>query len=183
MEGNLKRRERRTKLQNAILSSLELGGVLTLAILAPNVLQLLGKRYSNRSKESIETASQRLLKKGLISYEEGASGRRLRITPKGSAFLVRKSFVVRKPAKWDGRWRMVIFDIAEARKGHRHLLRKTLVEIGFERLQDSVWVFPYDCEELITLLKVDYGLGKEVLYIIADTIERDSHLRTKFSLK
>lgn len=54
--------------------------------------------------------------------------------------------------------------------------------LGFVRLQDSVWVYPYDCEDLITLLKADLKVGKDVLYVVADRIEYDQPLRTLFDL-
>ena len=56
-------------------------------------------------------------------------------------------------------------------------------EIGFARLQDSVWVFPYDCENFITLLKAELKIGSAVLYMIVEHIENDKHLRAQFGLK
>ncbi len=55
-------------------------------------------------------------------------------------------------------------------------------EIGFVRLQDSVWVYPYDCEDFIALLKAELKIGKDVLYAIADTIEHDKGIRRHFNL-
>ncbi len=56
-------------------------------------------------------------------------------------------------------------------------------ELGFARLQDSVWVYPYDCEDLMALLKADLKIGMAVLYMIVEHIENDKHLRAHFSLK
>ena len=78
---------------------------------------------------------------------------------------------------------MLIFDIREERKILREKVRNTLRCIGFEKLQKSVWVYPYDCEDLITLLKADFKVGKDILYIIADKIENDRWLKKKFGLK
>ena len=55
-------------------------------------------------------------------------------------------------------------------------------EIGFVRLQDSVWVYPYDCEDFIALLKAELKIGRDVLYAIVDTIEHDKNLRQHFNL-
>jgi CRISPR-associated endonuclease Cas2 len=76
----------------------------------------------------------------------------------------------------------LIFDIKEERKGMRDKIRRTLNTIGFIRLQDSVWVYPYDCEDLIMLLKADFKIGKDLVYIIADSIENDKDLRLAFNL-
>lgn len=56
-------------------------------------------------------------------------------------------------------------------------------DIGFVRLQDSVWVYPYDCEDFIALLKAELKVGKDVLYAIVDTIEFDKHIRRHFGLR
>ena len=71
----------------------------------------------------------------------------------------------------------------EKRKGLRDKIRLTLNSIGFVKLQDSVWVYPYPCEDLIVLLKADFKIGKDLLYIIADSVENDSELQKLFNLK
>ena len=55
-------------------------------------------------------------------------------------------------------------------------------EMGFLRLQDSVWVFPYDCEEVIALIKADLRIGKDVLYTIVEKIENDKPIKKHFDL-
>lgn len=87
-----------------------------------------------------------------------------------------------KPKKWDGKWRILIFDISEKRKRDRDKLRFILRSIGFFKLQNSVWVYPYDCEDLINLLKTDLHIGKAILYIVADKIEYDINLKKRFDL-
>jgi len=94
----------------------------------------------------------------------------------------RTDFKLIKPKKWDKKWRIIIFDIPERKKRIRDEIRNILTNAGFERLQDSVWVYPYDCEDIIGLLKTDYGVGLEMLYIIADQIENDKYLRMDFDL-
>ena len=56
------------------------------------------------------------------------------------------------------------------------------MHIGFVRLQDSVWVYPYDCEDLIVLLKADFKIGKDVLYMIVDELQGDWERRKEFGL-
>lgn len=45
-----------------------------------------------------------------------------------------------KKEKWDGFWRVVIFDIPEENKRIRNVLRETLKVLEFKQLQKSVWV-------------------------------------------
>ncbi|MBI4325005.1 MAG: CRISPR-associated endonuclease Cas2 [Chloroflexi bacterium] len=44
--------------------------------------------------------------------------------------------------RWDGRWRLVLFDVPEARSSTRNKLRRYLQSRGFGYLQNSVWVTP-----------------------------------------
>ncbi len=45
---------------------------------------------------------------------------------------------------WDGRMHLVTYDIPERRYADRQLLREYLKRIGCGRLQDSVWMPPYN---------------------------------------
>ncbi|HEY5551230.1 MAG TPA: hypothetical protein VIK52_05040 [Opitutaceae bacterium] len=44
--------------------------------------------------------------------------------------------------KWDGRWRLVLFDIPENQRTVRTRLSRGLRQLGFGYLQNSVWVSP-----------------------------------------
>lgn len=75
-----------------------------------------------------------------------------------------------------------MFDIPERRKKDRDQLRRTMIDAGFLCFQDSVWIFPYDCEDLVTLLKVDMRLGDAVRYGILEKLENDRAARNHFKL-
>ncbi|MEK7565874.1 MAG: PaaX family transcriptional regulator C-terminal domain-containing protein [Patescibacteria group bacterium] len=69
----------------------------------------------------------------------------LRLTSAGREKVVRDFPLVSLQNKeWDGRWRVVIFDIAEVNKYVRNRLRAKLKELGFGMLQESVWITPHD---------------------------------------
>lgn len=62
--------------------------------------------------------------------------------------------------EWDGRWRLVLFDVPIAQNSHRKRLRRYLQDRGFGYLQGSVWVSPDPLEEERKILagaKVDVG--------------------------
>jgi len=87
---------------------------------------------------------------------------------------------IKKPKKWDKKWRVVIFDIPNITNIKRAALRGKLKELGFYKLQQSVWVFPYDCGQEINLLKDFFGLKNKELNLITGRIENDSFLRRYF---
>jgi len=49
---------------------------------------------------------------------------------------------VRWSRRWDGQWRLVLFDVPMEQHVHRGRLRRYLRERGFGCLQNSVWVSP-----------------------------------------
>ena len=73
-------------------------------------------------------------------------------------------------------------DIWEKRREVRDKLRLVLRRMGFYQMQRSVWVYPYDCEDFIQLLKVDFKVNAGMLYVIADQIEHEWILRKHFKL-
>ncbi|MDO8517839.1 MAG: hypothetical protein Q7S26_00910 [bacterium] len=187
IEQKIKRDIRRTKINTAILGTLSVAGILAVGVLAPNVLGAMGKVgiIKSHQKQGIKRSLSRLITHGYIVVEGMETGKRLRLTPKGercAALLGEGRLMPKKTKRWDKKWRILIFDIPERRRKTRDQIRITLVTLGFRRLQDSVWVYPYDCEDIITLLKVDFRIGKDVLYIVADTIEYDLPLKKHFNL-
>lgn len=123
--------------------------------------------------------------KGYAKWVDRDGKKYLRITEAGRkalAFEQAKVALKNQKKKWDGRWRMVVFDIPERRRNIRIRLRDFMREVGFVRLQDSVWVYPYDCEDFVALLKAELKVGKDVLYAIVDTIEHDNNIRKHFHL-
>ena len=189
--GNMERealvRRRKGYVKDAVLAAVGLSGLLLVAMAAPNAIQLLGKTsIGKRFKDQTLTTLSRLAKEGLIKFEKRGGKRYARITEKGRKVLAleqqKKALQAQAKKRWDRRYRIVIFDIAEVRRSIRIRLREAMRAAGFVRLQDSVWVYPYDCEDFTALLKADLHIGREVIYIIAESIENDGWLREQFNL-
>ncbi|MEK7194319.1 MAG: hypothetical protein AAB660_01345 [Patescibacteria group bacterium] len=184
LEARNVERVRRRNLQQIILHTVTTVGVIGVGLLAPNVIgamNKLGLISKPRQREYIASAASKLKRKGFLKFENG----RYQLTRDGEGLLQRwemSNFKIPKPKKWDRKWRVVIFDIPEKKKTTRDKLTILFRQTGFERLQDSVWVYPYDCEDLLGTLKTDWGIGKDLLYMIVDEIENDKHLRSHFDL-
>jgi len=87
---------------------------------------------------------QRLEKQELIESQSPGTGDRLhRLTQAGQLqALGGRDPETRWIRRWDGRWRLVLFDVPESRRSTRDKLRKYLHRHGFGFLQNSVWVTP-----------------------------------------
>ena len=184
---------RRTSIQRTILHAIAAAGFLSIALLAPNALKLLakaergaGRRRRMNPKYLIDTAFGKLLTKGYVLIEDSSHGKVARLTNEGKQALGRmiaNAPDARKHKRWDKRWRLVIYDIKEKRRGTRVALARTLRAFGFYQLQASVWVYPYDCESLLILLKAEFKIGKDVLYGVIEKVEGDEGAKKYFGLK
>lgn len=172
-----------------LLTIIGVMGFVFVAIVAGNAVQLL--KYTPVMKRSklkvfeINQGIKRLLKRGLIEIKEDENYKFLEITDKGKHLLLKyelEGLVQNKPKKWDKKYRVVIFDISEQRKKTRDRLRNMLRSFGFVLLQDSVWVYPYECQEIIDLLKQYLQLKEDVLYMTVESIENDKWLKEEFKL-
>ena len=97
-----------------------------------NFYQLISRSYKAKFIEKIE-------KNGKIY---------LRITSQGQKEIQRDfPMFSLQNRKWDGKWRIVMFDIEEVNRQVRERLRLKLKELGFGMLQESVFISPHDLLE------------------------------------
>ena len=185
LEKESRKKARKGEIQKVILKTIAAVGFLSVALMAPNALKMLGSfgiKTSDGTKKAVMRSRKRLVQRGLLEYTPQGL---LRLTEKGKMKLRQLElcdYALQKPKRWDKKWRVLIFDIKEERRSMRDKIRRALSIIGFVRLQHSVWVYPYDCEDVITLLKADFEIGKDLLYLIVDTIENDKKLKQIFKL-
>lgn len=181
---------KKVNIQKILLGTIATAGILSLALLAPNALQILrildgGKTRRKNPKYIFGTAFEKLLEKDFIRIDKTTKGKFVRLTESGKNALgemIARQPDQRKHVRWDGRWRVVIYDIHDSRKTTRQKLMRTIREFGFVRLQDSVWVYPYDSEALLILLKSYLKTGREILYMVVEKIEGDETLKKHFEL-
>ena len=191
VETGAKKVRLRTNIQHVLLHTIAAVGVLGVALLAPNAMRALslfdgGKKRVMNPKYLFGSAFEKLLVKGMIIVEHAGHDKYVRLTALGKrelAKMVARSPDPRVHRRWDKRWRMVIYDIKEQRKLIRMRLQEYLSTFGFYKLQQSVWIYPYDCEALLVLLKADFSVGQEVLYVVVEKIENDQRLKNHFGLK
>lgn len=88
----------------------------------------------------------------------------------------------KKQEKWDGLWRIIIFDIPEKFKKARNALAQKLKSAGAYPLQKSVFVYPYDCKDDIDFIVEFFNLRKYVRFILAKEIDNELHLKKIFNL-
>jgi DNA-binding transcriptional regulator PaaX len=119
--------------------------------------------------------------RNLIETEDYQHG--ITITEKGMQRLQQKDIQNMKiplPDQWDGNWRLVFFDIPEKYKKRRNALTSKLRELGFQKLQKSVWIFPFPCREEIRTVTGHYGVNQYVTCIETSYIDNAEALKKRF---
>lgn len=184
MTRSCPRRRRIGKVQRDILEHLTLGDSLYAHLLSAKstkrfyrlARERATKRY--RHKQVIEALAE-------MGYVE-KRGEYLSITDKGleaSGETARKIRTLLETEKWDGKWRIVTFDIPERYASLRDKLRSILKRAGFEKLQHSVWIFPHNCQQLVDLIKNESALRRYVIYGVLEWIEDEARLKRIFLIK
>jgi len=177
--------DKRQEVISIIWKVLEAVGMLTVAFMAPNAVQLLSgrKSFGQFPRRQARTALRRLEKKGYIRSLGEKNAWRFELTKEGRELLVKKrieEIKIQKPVKWDGKWRMVVFDIPEQYRQARNALRRKLQQLGFQYLNLSVWLHPYECHDEINAIVEYYGVGKYVRYAIVDSFDGMETMEHKF---
>ena len=141
---------------------------------------------TTRQKYEYGEVVKRMVKKGFALFINKNGELKIVLTSKGKIlareYLLQDYKQIKKPSSWDKKWRFVMFDIPEDKKKIRNLLRFHLKKVGFIQIQGSVWIYPYPCEEIVTIIKTNFNLSYEVIYVTADSFETDSYFRKFFKL-
>ena len=182
-------RKPRAKIVKDVLSWLFIGGAIVLAATSPYFIQNLVfgyKQWNKYPKRKLSTTFDQLRRTGVVSIETKNKQIYISLTPEGrrkaGIFQIDKLHIVR-PKQWDGKWRLITFDIHEKKKFIREALRGKLKQLGFYLFQKSIWIHPYRCDAEIDLLKEFFGLtDKEVQLIVAEYIGKDESWKQLFKL-
>src|SRR3989338_8925945 len=111
LEESNKKRVRRGEIQKLILNSVKIAGVLSIGLVAPQVIGAMGKLGllpNKRQEEIVRSSASKLVKKCLLIYQNG----RFELTEVGEKKLRHwelEDYKFKRPHKWDKKWRVVIF--------------------------------------------------------------------------
>lgn len=98
-----------------------------------------------------------LRRQSLVTTQKESGSVRLLLTVKGIHRVQRaqiEAITIRAQETWDGKWRMVLFDIPARKADSRYILTSQLKRLGFVMVQRSMWVHPYPCfSEVAQLLQ------------------------------
>jgi len=174
-----------------LLMTLALSGVVAVGAALPGILKIAGRspHFQRYSKKGMKDAVGNLKRRRLIEIISEKDGRiRVNLTNKGMKRVKEFAFdklVIQKPKKWDRKWRVVIFDIPTQPKrlnSARAALRGKIKELGFRKLQKSVWVHPYPCEDEILLVGEIFNVTKYIEILVVEKMLHDLKAKSFFDV-
>jgi len=119
----------------------------------------------------------RLRKQKLIDVKKVGDQEIFYLTEGGRDVFLRFNYdniKIKEPRIWDRNFRMVLFDIPEKKKKARNIFREKIKEMNFVRFNDSVWIYPYSCQEEIDFIANYLKIGKYVHFaLVKDLTNRD----------
>lgn len=117
-----------------------------------------------------------------IKEEEGAPI--IKITGKGKQKLLKYKLEEMKldEKNWDGRWRLIIYDVAKSKRANSEAFRRMLNQLNLLKLQKSVYLIPFKCEDEIEYLRLLFDIGNEVQILKVGSLENEAAYRRYFGI-
>jgi len=175
-----------------VLSLLAKGSILIGGFIAPNIWKL-AKNWDKKDFDEwkkfnpayLRRTIRRLEKQKLVRIVQKENKINVEITKNGKKKVLKyalNELELKKPNVWDGKWRVIIYDIPKKSKHLQNLIRETLQRLEFIPLQNSVYLSPFPCEKEIEFLREFYGLGKEIKLLLVEKLENEKAYRKYFAV-
>ena len=173
-------RRRKGQLMMQILAILAIGiSIPAVALIAPNApiavyyIRKIIRRLKTDKKGFIKSIKA-LKKQNLITIKHKGDNAVIEITEKGKKKILSYSIdliQLPKKLKWDGYWRVIIFDIPNKLNQARRALSSTLRNLKCYQLQKSVYIYPFEIKDEIDFISSLFGVYEYIVYIKAKEIE------------
>ena len=131
------------------------------------------EKYKDKKKRERFVKMVNYLKtKGYLNVKDLKNRKAVILTPKGMerVFSVKIKLTEKKKRK-DKKWQMLFFDIPEKRRRDRDLFRRQLKYLGYKKLQESVWVCPYDVIKDTWQVIKNYKLERFIRLLLVEEIK------------
>lgn len=138
-----------------------------------------------RAMQQMRRSLRHLQQRNLVEIKIRSGEPHIRLLPLPKEFWKRfdlERLTLKRQPKWDGAWRIVIFDIPEQHAQARRDLSRRIERIGAVRLQDSVFVYPFPWRDEIEFVSEIFQVGPYVRYIEAVSVDGTEKLQRYFGL-
>jgi len=134
----------------------------------------------HKKQKYLRQSLHRLVARGFVRKR----GNSFSATLRGFRLFHRSSVRAKETAaRWDGKWRLISFDVPVRENAARNQLRAFLKEFNFYQLHKSVWVCPNALADTFWKLMVEYELDKYCKAMVVEILEGDADLKRHFKIK
>lgn len=181
---------KRGEIAKGILSILASGALIFVFAAAPGLAHAAPlfkyfKPRSVRDRRKINQSLRVLRIRKLIKVYKKDGKNIVEITARGRKKMLAYSLREMKlsvPKKWDGWWRIVMFDIPQSKKTARDAVSASIRKLGLFPIQRSVFVSPYLCKKEIDFIGEFFGVREHIIYVKAKEIEGAKKLKEYFCM-
>ena len=175
------------ELAKEILKGLALGGFIIACLAMPGLTKIvpLFKPKGARDRYRIKRTIRSLQEKKLINIYTKNGNEVVEITRAGKKKVLEYNLddmKLKVPTKWDGWWRIVMFDIPEQKRIARSAVSRKIKELGLYPIQKSVFVSPYLCKDEVDFIGEFFDVRGHIIYIKAKEIEGVRKLKEHFGV-
>lgn len=164
-------------------------GVIAIAATSPffivNLLRAF-KQGNQYKRDHVRNTFNRLRKQGCLTVTYKNKQMYISLTEKGrkeAGIYQINHLAIKKPKRWDKKWRVIIFDIPHEQRVKREALRGLLKRLKCYQLQKSVWAHPFDCKDEIDLLRDFFGFTQhELRLMVVENIGDEKIIQEAFNL-
>ena len=175
------------ELAKEILIYLANGGLLLACLAAPGLTRVIPLFKPKNASEQyrIDRVLKKLHKNKLVNIYTRNGNEVVEITTHGRKKVLEYNLDDMKlkiPKKWDGWWRVVMFDIPQSKKIARDAVSRKIKEFGMYPIQKSVFVSPYVCKNEIDFIGEFFDVREHIIYIKAKEVEGVKKLKEHFGV-
>lgn len=169
-----------------VIKVLGVAGAISMVVVAPNSTVLIDKYMKSMDKRNARRTLSYLKYRRLIDVKKVGNEYHYRLSDKG---LIRYKQIaldelsIPSPRRWDGKWRLVMFDIPVKFDRRRRILIDKLNQMDFYMLQQSAWIHPFDGELQIGILLKNLELERYVSFLVVERSNFTDHAIAHFKQK
>ena len=168
-----------------------LGGLVLSCARSPNkqwrVIKGMRQAWKDLSKQATDRAVSGLYVSKLLEAKNNTDGTMTLVLSdagkkRALTYHIRYARIHAK-GPWDGKWRVVLYDIPEDEREARDAFRGHLTDLGLRKLQHSAGISPFDCKNEVEFFVELLDIRKYVRFIVADSIDDEATWKRKFNLE
>jgi len=179
----------KSEIAKDLFSWILIAGSIVIAATSPYFIQNILKaneRLRKYPKRKIYDTFSSFKRRGLLKINHNNHQIYISLTKEGKKragiFQINNLHIAR-PQKWDGKWRVLLFDIPHEKRSYREALRGKLKELHFFLFQKSVWMHAFDCTAEMEILRDFFRFSpQEMCLMVVESIDHDEKLRNFFKV-